>query len=243
MDPIIRAAPVSEVAFELRRKSARATPAAAPAPAPIAAPAPAPAPLPVPAAAVSMPAPPPPSDAQRQEAARLAVQAELEDLRADAERRGYAAGHELGEADARRQLHSQVERFQGLAAQMVQAKAGVLEDAEDSVVELAFTALCRILGEQAATREGVRAMVAQCAIDARQREQVGVRLHPDDFSLIGADAGQQLRCSPDAGVVLGGCIVDSSTGSLDARLETQLARLADTLLAVRAARRAPQESL
>lgn len=252
MDAIIRAAAVSNVAFELRRPPARGTPApAAAAPVPVAAPAaPAPAPAaPPPPVVIAAPAPAPvfvpvqPSAAQLQEEVRLAVQGELAELRIDAERRGYTAGHEKGESAARQQLQSQIERFQGLAAQMVQARAGVLEDAEDGVVELAFTALCRILGEQAATRQGVMAMVAQCAIASREREQVGVRLHPDDFALLGPAAGHQLRFSPDPDIALGGCMVDSSTGSLDARLETQLARLAETLCAVRAARRRPEEAV
>lgn len=190
--------------------------------------------------AASVPAAP---SAAAQEAARLAVQAELAELRADAERRGYAAGQEKGESDARRQLQSQIERFQTLAARMVQAKASVLEDGEDGLVELAYAAVCRILGEQAVTREGVLAMVRQCAIATRDREQVGVRLHPDDFAQLGNPALHQVRFSADPAVALGGCMVDSTTGTLDARLETQLSRLAATLLEVRAARHGPEEAL
>lgn len=280
MDPIIRSAAVSNVAFELRRPGARgasATPAAAPggatgkpaastapataataaaaAPAPsVAAAAPAaPAAAPVIASAVtfaataraSAPAPAAPSPASfaaAQEAARLAVQAELTELRADAERRGYAAGYDRGEAEARRHMQSQVERFHGLAARLDEARAALLDDAEDGAVELAFVAVCRILGEQAATREGVLAMVAQCAIAVREREQVDVRLHPDDFAQLGTEGAQQLRFRPDPGIVMGGCVVDGANGSLDARLETQLARLAETLLTVRAARRQAQDA-
>jgi flagellar assembly protein FliH len=287
MDAIIRAAAVSNVAFELRRRGERAAAAparagaaplaaasAAPPPAPSATAAPAgverapakeapasvappatvaapaaPAATSVPPAAVPTTAPAAPAaraqqapvptavTAAQQEAERRKVQAELAELRAEAERRGYAVGQEKGEADARRLLQAQIDRFQGLAAQLAQARAAVLADAEDGVVELAFAALCRILGEQAASRDGVHAMVARCAADVREREQVGIRLHPDDVALLGDVAGHHARFSADPGIVLGGCIVDSSTGALDARLEIQLARLAETLLAVRAARR------
>ena len=178
------------------------------------------------------------SEAAIEEAVRLEVQAELAELRAEAQRRGYAAGIEKGEAEARRQLQTQIERVQGLAAQLAQARAAVLEDAEDGAVELAFAVLCRILGEQAASRQGVLAMVERCAGGARAREQATVRLHPDDFALLGPATPHGARFTPDADIALGGCIVDSSTGSLDARLETQLARLAETLAGVRAARRA-----
>jgi flagellar assembly protein FliH len=234
------AAPTASSRAPVKAAAAPAAPASTPAPAAASGislpPAQAADQVPPPAAGTA-PAQPAPAPAALQEAARLKVEAELAELRAEAERRGYAAGHEKGEADARRELQSRIERFQGMAEQLAEARAGVLAEAEDGVVELAFAALCRILGEQAASREGVLAMVARCTAGAREREQVGVRLHPDDFALLGEATAHQARFSPDPGIALGGCIVDSSTGALDARLETQLARLAETLLAVRAARR------
>lgn len=224
-------APVLPVAVAL----AASTPPAAPAP-----PAPAPAP-PAPAPAPTLP------DVLEAELKKLRAQNEREcaAARTDAEQRGRAAGLEQGEAEGRQLLQAQVSRVKSLALQLAQAKPDLVEQAEDEIVELAFAALCRILGERAASRDTLMQVVREAAAATREREHVGIRLHPDDLALLrqGEDGPEpHVRYSADASIALGGCIVDSSTGTLDARLETQLERLRATLLAVRAARRDQEHS-
>ena len=166
---------------------------------------------------------------------------ELAALRAEAEKRGFAAGQAKGEAAAQEMLQTQVDRFKSLAMQLSQSRAKVLEDAEDSIVEIVFTAICRVLGEQAATRTNIIRMVRDCVGEARDPNQVNVRLHPDDVSLlqdsVASGIDVQVRISADPDIRLGGCVVESATGSLDARLETQLERLQASLQSVRAERK------
>lgn len=176
------------------------------------------------------------------QAARAEAEEVAAALRLDAEQRGYADGLARGVADGCAPLQQQAVRLSALADALVHAKAAVLADAEDAMVDLAFAALCSILGEQAGSRDGVVRMVSHHSAQRRDREQVTVRLHPDDFALLQADdAALAGGCRADPTIELGGCIVDSSTGSLDARLETQLTRLRETLLTVRA-ERAHQEA-
>jgi flagellar assembly protein FliH len=77
----------------------------------------------------------------------------------------------------------------------------------------------------------------------REREQLVVRLHPDDVALLKGDAdGGALRIDADPAVALGGCMIDGPAGSLDARFETQLEALGAVLKSVRAQRLAGQEA-
>ena len=177
---------------------------------------------------------------------RSAGERELASALADAERRGYAAGEERGEREAREQLQAQIDRVKALAVQLAQSKLRVLDDAEDGVVELAFAAVCRIIGDEGTTRAALARMVRAGMAGARERENVTVRMHPDDAALL--RMGEQgpepdIRVSADPSVALGGCIVDSGTGSLDSRIETQIAALGAALLAVRAARRQTGEAV
>lgn len=173
------------------------------------------------------------------EAAREEAELAAAALRAEAELRGYEEGLARGELAGRAPLDEQREHFAALSAALVRSKAAVLADAEDAMVELAFAAVCKVVGEHAASAAGVAAMVRQHSARRHEREQVVVRLHPDDFALLQAgEEGLADHCRADAGIELGGCIVDSGSGSLDARLETQLTGLRDTLLTVRAERAA-----
>jgi len=265
MDPIIRAAAVSPTTHQLRRQPPRA--AVAPAPVPASAPAPAPAPVApaahkaAPAAAPAPQAAPVPSALEVQNQALLRERdAEIEKLRAqaskaqlalteayaDAEKRGHAAGLEKGERAGQQMLQVQAERLKSLVVQIGQARRQTMADAEDTLVEIAFAAVCRILGEQGASREALQRIVGDAVASAREREQLAVRLHPDDVALLRSSAtgvDDEIRLSADTGVKLGGCIVDSGTGSLDARFETQLCLLADALRAVRAGRHSDQGEL
>jgi flagellar assembly protein FliH len=253
----MRAVVVSPVPRQLLRNSPASAPAApaASAPAPPAAPmAPAQATRPVaPVAAAPVPTRPVADpDALR---AREALAAELAEtrratlqqlaaMRAEAERRGYAAGEQRGESAARAALQSGVERAALLATRLAEARTSVIGDAEEAAIELAFGAVCRIMGEFAASRDAVVAAVRAGAAAMREHGQVCIRLHPLDLEMLeqgGARSGTELRYCADSAVDLGGCLVESSAGTLDARLETQLERLRATLVGVRAARRQKED--
>lgn len=171
---------------------------------------------------------------------RRAAQQQLEKARADAEQRGYAAGEQRGGIAARVALQAEAERAASLAAALAAARTAMIADAEEAALELAFVAVCRILGEGAASRDTVLRLVQAGAQAMREQEQVCIRLHPLDLELLerggpAPDTGVQYRA--DATIELGGCVIESGAGTLDARLETQLGRLRATLVAVRAGRR------
>ncbi len=185
---------------------------------------------------------------------RLRSDEELSSLRMQAERRGFAVGEEKGELAAKEALQNQIERLKNVAQQLLQSKNQLIDEAQDMMVEIVFTALCKIIGDNSSNRDILMQVVRDCVGETRSPNQVHIRLHPDDLALLqeGGEAGgagsvlgldPQLRFSADTSIVLGGCIVDSAQGSLDARLETQLTKLRDTLLAVRHERKQEREGL
>lgn len=168
---------------------------------------------------------------------------ELDSVYAEARRQGHQAGLAQGEREGRAALRQEVENVGAIVRMLEQARRQVLEDAEDELVELVFAVVCRILGEQGVTHAAIGQQVRTRIEAGRDRATVTVRLHPDDASLLKSDAAfEHLRIVADGAVALGGCIVDSSTGSLDARFETQLARLADVLRETRTGRGTTTES-
>jgi flagellar assembly protein FliH len=87
----------------------------------------------------------------------------------------------------------------------------------------------------------VRAQVRQAAAAAKNKERLVVRLHPADLSALRAagalqtilPAEQAVSWVADNSIELGGCVVETDGGGLDARLETQIDRMRTTLLAAR----------
>jgi flagellar assembly protein FliH len=173
---------------------------------------------------------------QQVQAAQRQLNEEVAAIKEDAERRGLALGRQQGEQDAQEAVRGQVERLNGVVQALQQSKRSVLEENQDMLAEIAFAAVCRVLGAHAASRDGVRAMIDSLVDHEQAQHKMTVRLHPHDLALLSASADRidpRLSFQADAGIELGGCIIDSPRGTLDARLELQLAHLRDALVAVR----------
>lgn len=263
MDPIIRSAVVSSVPRQLRAavkrvEAVHATPVAAQiaqsvlSTSPLTAqaaktpPAPSLAPASQPVSSVERDAyAAAVKDVDAQKVQLLQAMKELEDdkaaLLAEAESRGLALGQEEGQRQALAQVASKLELLSTLAEEMETSRMNILEQAEDMLVEVAYTAVCRIVGNTAASHAGLLEIVRGIARDGKAASKLCIRLHPQDLRMLQEDdevLDARITLQADSAVELGGCMVDSDKGTLDARLETQLRRLGDTLLAVRRGRSA-----
>lgn len=160
-----------------------------------------------------------------------------------AKQAGYAAGFKKGEEDARNAAAQKVEQLAALIRSVGEAKQQTIDASEDMLVEIAFAAVCRIMGATAITRDAVIGMVREASAHCRDRNALKVHLHPQDWELLqhSADASAQLQFDSrtvlerSSSVKLGGCIIESEAGMLDARLEIQMERLCNALLTARCA--------
>jgi flagellar assembly protein FliH len=183
--------------------------------------------------------------------AMLQNQQELANARSAAEQRGYEHGIEKGEAAAKQALADRMERLTSITTALYRAKVEVLEGAEDFLIEIIYTAICRILGEVAVTQDAVIGMVNQVLLACRDRDKIVVNLHPLDAEMIlqanenpGATTNNPHTVfRADASITLGGCTLESAAGTLDARLDVQLERLRDSLLTVRKSRERNEEAI
>lgn len=176
-------------------------------------------------------------------AAHLADQAALAEraaeAQADAEQRGLVLGMEQAKASAQALVQEQLDLLAAVTASLQVARERVLQESEDVMVEIVFGAVCRVIGDQAAGREAIVAQVRAQMHGKRADSSTSVKLHPDDVELLRGSGllPAALALVPDASITLGGCKLDSATGTLDATLDTQLLALRDVLAKTRAARR------
>lgn len=129
-----------------------------------------------------------------------------------------------------------------LPAQINAQVAARIEAAEEDMVSLSYTVVCRLLGDKSLRRErvvnGVRQAIEQCCKMGSQTSLsslLEIHVHPQDLELLASDEELSLWLSqqrsglipwvPDDQIELGGCVVRTTQGSLDARLETQFLAL------------------
>ena len=159
-----------------------------------------------------------------------------------AEKRGYDEGFKKGLEDSDAVLMEKLESFDNLAQSVNDAIEKAVIDNEDMLVEIAFTALCKVFGEFVQTKEGVVAAVRQTTSKLLKRDKLTIRVPEKDYEIIKEEKhklslSEELDCIeiiPDPHIKFGGCIVETSGGGLDGRLEIQLNKLMETLLNTRA---------
>ena len=189
-----------------------------------------------------------------------ALQAAIESARRAAQEQGMQEGlkrsaqiaqeqaREVREAadaaleEAMREVNERCARLDKILSTCLTERARILANAEDDMVLIVHEAICKVLGSEAAKPQTLSLMVKQLIAQHGLHEALSVHLHPMDVEAIrmdrAVDSADTWQCVPDASVAVGGVVLRSADGSVDARLETQMQSLGEMLLAVRRERQA-----
>jgi flagellar biosynthesis/type III secretory pathway protein FliH len=193
------------------------------------------------------PAPPAPRRVDpaiaRNEAAQIlaAAQAEAEQIREQARLQGHAEGYEAGRADAAAQCAPAVQALAETLAQAQAERERVAEHMEESAVGLGLQIADKALtGAITAQPERVVDVVRGALRCLVERERVTILVNPQDLPIVrDAVAGliqqlggiEHLEVQEERRVHRGGAMVRSTTGEIDARIETKLDRAREILQA------------
>ncbi|QHI99165.1 hypothetical protein GT347_14975 [Xylophilus rhododendri] len=168
----------------------------------------------------------------------------LAEARAQGEQQARQAGQALQAAQQSCEQHKT--RLQTLLQALPQALAEAREHCllglEETMAALVQQAVCVLLGDKLAAAgapAAVRQALRTWAQQDRENTAVTVFVHPQDHEALAADPELQawlqdrgsaaIAWRADARVALGGCLIRSAAGTVDARLETQLAALSQLL--------------
>jgi len=204
----------------------------------------------------------------RAEAGRLleVARREAEELRQQQFRAGYQQGLEEGRAagfaqiraeaqqqasaEARQQIADLVNALVDALRQFDQSKRSLIAAAETGLIELAIAIARRVCRNALGLSEKIAQANAKALLELVQHaHDVELHFHPADYerlSELGAalfdQVGQSehVRIVADETVDRGGCLLRTPDGQIDARLETQLDRIAATLLSGQVSTPAPQ---
>ncbi len=157
--------------------------------------------------------------------------ARADSIAQDARKRGHDEGNAAGREAADAAMDDMLATMRGLLEMARVERSKLIEDAEPELVRLAFGIAERVLHQQVALDRGVVIEMAKVAI-ARliERDTVTVRVNPADLEgmrehrdeLIAIGDIRNLRVVEDKRVDRGGVVIDSDTGTIDARIRTQL---------------------
>jgi len=172
------------------------------------------------------------------EADREAVYAEARDSGLEA---GQQAGREEGARLAREELRHELELAHTVAASAKVDRETLIASSEPQIVRLAMEVAKKlIVREVEADPDILKGLLTRAMLKAAGEDAIRLRLHPDTITLLGdylrdvstRFTSRGVEVVPDLTVGTAGVIVDTRAGTVDARMDTQLAKVERTLLAL-----------
>ncbi len=158
---------------------------------------------------------------------------EADAIREHSQRAGYAEGYTAGAQNAQAELAAALALVQRVGAEGVAIRNDLLRRSEHEMVEMVIAALRAILGERAVEDPSVVGHTVRHALQRAAAQNVlRVRVHPEQAGLVIAEMTDADGEAPpfevfaDGSVGLGGCVVDTAHGRVDARLDVQLDAIA-----------------
>jgi flagellar assembly protein FliH len=173
-----------------------------------------------------------------------ASRAEAEQRQLDAEKAAYERGCRDGEKALSEQLLLQrnelLELHQGVVDSLRTTVPQLVRETEGALIDLAMEAAKRVVANAPISREAIEAVVREALTQIEDTAEISVHVHADDLALLRKHKSPILEGLPETGpirfvaspeVTRGGCIVHTRFGLLDARRETKLEQLRQSLAA------------
>lgn len=172
---------------------------------------------------------------------------------------GHAQGVDQGFREAEQRIESRIvqlseeiknaavakqERFDQVVVATSAAMSQILENSEDQLLEICFSFICKVLGEQMTSREGLLASLRH-HMQSMNEQNLQIGLCQEDLAMLRGGVSEsdisseeELQISPGKSVTfyvapevkLGGFVFRAKELTLEARLEDQLALLRNVLV-------------
>ncbi|MBP1991339.1 FliH/SctL family protein [Paenibacillus eucommiae] len=161
---------------------------------------------------------------QDEQASQLARQTGYDD--------GYKEGLQRAEAELKRQYDEMLSEARTILEQSYTLKQQIIQESEPFLIELSTSIAEKILARQLnLSPEWVVELIQQVLSRRREKGTIALCVAPEHFAYIqdareelltSIDSQAELEIIPDSTVHDHGCVIRSSFGSIDARIDTQL---------------------
>ena len=180
-------------------------------------------------------------------AERLKLEAErlLESAQArskEIEEEAFDRGYETGMKAASRESSGYLTTLESICLQAAEEKERIIKAAELEIANLSTRIAEKIIGEEVKADPEVVMNVAKRAIElATDREQIIVRVNPADLEMIrsrkekllaSVDGTKHIQAMADERVKRGGCVIETNSGNVDAKISSQLGQIEESLRGV-----------
>lgn len=168
---------------------------------------------------------------------------EARSLREQARDEGYQEGIKTAHEEMERDRHAAIEEGKALLEEAHLTRMKVLQSAEKQIVDLAVSIARKIVIRELSTSPDLILEVVRLAIaKLDDPDKIRIQLNPEDIDMVltaldidklnetGTDTTVNLKA--DRRIKRGGCVVDSSRGTVDAQVENRIKAVEEAVLEV-----------
>ena len=166
----------------------------------------------------------------------------VEASRAEGFQQGYQEGSEKAELEMKQLIERTSEDARLLLQQAYEAQEELILEAEPFLVDLSCSIAEKIVDQQLTIEPGfVLELIKKNLARKREKGVISLCVAPSQFAFVHAareelamsvDSQAELQILPDATVKDRGCVIRSSFGSVDARIDTQLVEIKKELIRI-----------
>lgn len=151
---------------------------------------------------------------------------------------GRRAGETALNEQLLRQRNETIELQRGILTSLQAALPKVAHEAETALIDLAFESAKKIIAGMPVDLAMVEGTVREALHQAEDTAEIVIQLHPNDLALLRQHQSDVLTGSPESGplrfahsseISRGGCIIQTRFGLIDARRETKIEQLRQSL--------------
>lgn len=164
---------------------------------------------------------------------------EAEQKLQEAYREGYTRGLASGRSDFEERVQHSADALDQAAISIQESRQAFLDSLEPQVMDLVTQIVKKVLEREATTDTSLfRSTVARALARLADAQHVRLRLNPDDHKAIQDEqitflkdfkGIESLDLTPDESITPGGCIAETDRMQVDARIETLLSNVFDTI--------------
>lgn len=153
---------------------------------------------------------------------------------------GYQTGLNQGRAEGRAQAEKVLQQLDQAIKDAVQQREILLTEAKQKILDLVIQISRKVTFDAVAIDpEATLAMISSVIDTLIDRSRLKIKVNPDHLPIVeqnierfmvGSATIKEISIEPDPRVRYGGCLIETPTGDIDARLESQFEVIEETIL-------------
>jgi flagellar assembly protein FliH len=161
---------------------------------------------------------------------------ELEEVK----RQGFNEGYDLGMQQAHSDCSSKILLAKEVLDKAYAEKKEIIRESEPFVIELCMQIAAKIIRKELETSPEVLIhLIKQSLLYSNERSMISICVSPEDFDFVQHQRNQlleslegqvEVKILPEHSIEKGGCVIRTSYGSIDARVDVQLKEIKQALL-------------